>query len=342
MSYDALPAALVQALERLPASLRGPAAAAHVQDIVRAFAGIAPEAAASGAHRIAAAAGLYPRSYGAASGTGWFARWRHGLRRLGEVAGLEWIYLFHGDGYLREAALNKIDAGAPGAFFVVAVAQRLNDWVGEVRNAARLCAARMLPRTAPEPLADAALFLLDRAPSWRRWTHDRDGLPASLIRGEVAPLLARSIGARPAGPMPKLLLRALRWPEMDAELPRLYREAVQPAVRAVALATLARGRARWPVGVEKKWVDKSLGRFVEVAVHDERPLAVAFDAAEFVRAGARDPAALVRRTAAQAMIDGGWGDPDSRELLERLAADPSPAVRERAFFALGGLGPAAP
>src|SRR6218665_2975473 len=41
--------------------------------------------------------------------------------------------LFHHSGYVREAALKRIDGPVPNAFFLVALVYRLNDWVPEVR-----------------------------------------------------------------------------------------------------------------------------------------------------------------------------------------------------------------
>src|SRR6187402_1518280 len=66
---------------------------------------------------------------------------------LRTVKGLEYVFLFHRNGYLREAALHKLDGAMPSAFFFAAVAYRLNDWVQPVRQAALQCALRMFLET---------------------------------------------------------------------------------------------------------------------------------------------------------------------------------------------------
>lgn len=302
---------------------------------VAGVAALPPDIVPAAAHEIACA--VRPRSVRYGFFRSWSARPIADQEWLQRVPSLEWIFLFHEDGYVREAALAKIDAGAPSAFFVVAVAYRLNDWVREVRAAARRCADRSFPKTEPKHLAEAALFLLDRGRSWRRWGHEADALPKALVSRDVAAVLAETMAGRAQGPMPQVLARLLRWPEMDAHLPALFRAALQPGVRALTLDALIRGTARLPAGRENKWVDRSMGRYAQVTRFEERPLAVHLPVDALVLEGARDPGAAVRRVAGQALIDRRTDDPGARVILERLAGDPSPAVRSRAKFALGRL-----
>jgi hypothetical protein len=74
------------------------------------------------------------------------------LEVLQRTPDLEYLFLFHGDGHLREAALKKMEGGAPNAFCFAAIAWRLNDWVPQVREAARNCALRVFPVTDPRSL----------------------------------------------------------------------------------------------------------------------------------------------------------------------------------------------
>jgi hypothetical protein len=57
-----------------------------------------------------------------------------------------WLFLFHGNGYVREAALDAINDPPSSPFFFAALTWRLNDWVWQVREAAAECASRVLPR----------------------------------------------------------------------------------------------------------------------------------------------------------------------------------------------------
>src|SRR5438552_5596898 len=46
------------------------------------------------------------------------------------------LFLFHLDGRMREASLQRISGGLPSSFLFAAVAWRLNDWAEQVRAAA--------------------------------------------------------------------------------------------------------------------------------------------------------------------------------------------------------------
>ncbi|QIG95892.1 MULTISPECIES: hypothetical protein [unclassified Bradyrhizobium] len=73
-----------------------------------------------------------------------------------------WLFLFHPDGYLREAALCAIATPPTSSFFLSALAWRLNDWAGPVRRAAIECFRRVSANTSAAIAAEAALYLLER------------------------------------------------------------------------------------------------------------------------------------------------------------------------------------
>ncbi|MEM6256369.1 MAG: hypothetical protein AAF821_25940 [Cyanobacteria bacterium P01_D01_bin.156] len=50
---------------------------------------------------------------------------------------IPWLDHCHGNGYLREKALRSLHEGAPNGFLFAMVLRRLNDWVPQVRAAAR-------------------------------------------------------------------------------------------------------------------------------------------------------------------------------------------------------------
>ena len=54
--------------------------------------------------------------------------------------GLRYLFIFHGDETIREAALGKIVSGLPSPFLFAAIAWRLNDRALPVRRAAAECA----------------------------------------------------------------------------------------------------------------------------------------------------------------------------------------------------------
>ncbi len=175
------------------------------------------------------------------------------------VPKLEYLFIFHRNGRLREAALLKVTGGLPNAFLFAAGAWRLNDWAPPVRAAAVRCARRSFPRTSAEMIVRAATVLLIRQSSWGRWGTERELVDEAFSRPDVAERLADLITASPIGPMATTLRFALRTPAIDIYLEHILGDALQPSVRGVALDALIRHRAKWPRGYEWKWVDKSMG-----------------------------------------------------------------------------------
>jgi hypothetical protein len=242
------------------------------------------------------------------------------------------LLLFHGDGRVREAALNRLEGPARSPFFFGAIAFRLNDWAPPVRAAAAAAAARIFPATPPDTVADAALSLLGVSRLWRRWDDEEAVLDAAFAREDVAAARAQRLTDARHGPMPSVLRHALRRSGMDAHLPTLAAEAVIPGVRAVALRALIERRALWSVGFERQWVDRSMGVWRRKRVFAERPVATTLEMEALVLAGARDRSAIVRKVAAEALSRRHTELANAEEVLALLLDDPNPAVRGSATF----------
>lgn len=170
-----------------------------------------------------------------------------------------WLFIFHRNGYVREAALNAIPGPPTSPFFFAALAWRLNDWVPQVRQAARRCADRVLPGTEAAVAATSAPHLLGRALTWGRWGDEQQALHDVFGRADVVAILARDLREGTTGKLALCLRQALRYPSIDEHLGGLMTKAVQPAVRAVALQTLISGKATWPQGFAWAWIDRSTG-----------------------------------------------------------------------------------
>lgn len=248
------------------------------------------------------------------------------------LPGLELVYLFHADGHLRETALDRIQSGLPSAFVVAAIAYRLNDWVPQVRRAALRCAERTFPLTEPAIVARAALFLLGRRHEWRRWDNEARAIDAVLARPDVVDALTGTIATSANGPMARILRQVLRQPHMDRHLPMLAAQARQPAVRAAAAQALIEGRVRWITGSEKKWIDKSLGRYRRGPVFAERNISSSTPLESAVETAARDRSAAVRRIAASGLIRNREHLANLDAVAAMLADDRSRAVRARIEF----------
>jgi hypothetical protein len=251
---------------------------------------------------------------------------------LDKVPGLDHLFLFHWSGRMREAALDRLRGGARSPFFFGAIVYRLNDWAWQVREAAARCAARAFPLTEAAIVAAAAVSLLGRTDSWRRWGDEASLLDDSLCCADVAEALSARLRTAATGPMARVLGHALRRPAMDRHLRTLAREALMPAVRAKAIRSLIEARAIWPAGFRTKWIDKSHGLTRRVRTFDERPIDRAFPLEELAALAAADRAAAVRRVAAEALVRHHSSLDNAERLVALLLRDKSPSIRERAEF----------
>jgi hypothetical protein len=259
-------------------------------------------------------------------------------QQLLKLPDLRYLFLFHCDGRMREAALKRTTGGLQSSFLFAAIAIRLNDWAEPVRAAAFACAKRCFPLTSAEVIANAVTSLLLHQDSWGRWGVEREAMETTLARPDVGEQLANILCEAQTGPTSRIFRLVLKNGSIDPHLPRLAASAQQPWVRAMAVKVIAEGRAGWQVGWEWKWIDKSMGKRVQEPKFNFRDLLFPFDKAAVVRAAASDGSAIVRRAALVAVIQHWRGSREAEELASTLIADPSPSVRERAAFILSRKG----
>ncbi len=203
-----------------------------------------------------------------------------------------------------------------------------------VRIAAAECAKRVFPLTAADVIAPAAVVLLSRENSWKRWTNERAVLLDTLNRADVASALADAIMKKQTGGLTEVLRRALQNSGLDPYLEQLASEAAQPALRAVALQALIEGHVSWPSGFAWQWIDKSMGARRRVRTFGRRPLTRIVSRRLTILMGAADPSAAVKKVALDALTRYRADIPDAREIAEPLLHDRADSVRERAEFLL--------
>lgn len=284
-------------------------------------------------HRIADTAKLqtYPESLRTRI---FFRRRLSHRQQLDEFPELSYLFLFHRDGRLREAALKIVAGGLPSPFLFGAVLMRLNDWADPVRSAALECTRRCFPLTSPEIVVQAAMILLPRLDSWGRWSDEREAIDLVLRRADVARLLADSLASEKSGPASRTLKAVLKHDAIDAHLERLAMHAAQPSVRAMAVTVIADKQACWPVGAEWKWVDKSMGERIRVPKIRCREISGTHERSNVIEVAASDRSAMVRKAALDALIRGDLGKPIATDIAARLVADRNRSVRERAAYIL--------
>lgn len=263
----------------------------------------------------------------------WSNRWPE-WQLLRSNPNYAWLFLFHFDGFVREAALDAIHDPPPSPFFFAALAWRLNDWAEPVRRAARRCAERVLPPASVDVAANAALYLLDRRLVWGRWRDEPAILDAVIERQEVIEALVQKFLTQATGPFPTYLRHLLRYSSIDVHLPRLASLAKEPLVRAIAYRCLISGRASWVVGFEWVWIDKVYFARRRIPAFETREIRNDRSAADVIREATRDRSAIVRRAAADELITARSQIPDAASLIAQLAKDSSPSVRWRADYML--------
>lgn len=329
-----LPAELLSALNNVGTKLReGNKAGAELDVALGLLSRLEPGHVARADGEIADAAGLHRQPPQPLMGRLLSPR-PNGAEQLLALPGLEYLFLFHRDGRLREAALLKITGGLPNPFILATVLWRLNDWSEPVRQAAVRCANRSFPVTAPSVVARSAAELLVRQASWGRWRDERALLDHVFSRADVATHLADLIAGGITGPQASTLRYALRTPALDQHLERLAYDAVQPSVRALALNALIDGKAEWSTGTAWQWVDKTMGLRRRVPVFDHRPLSILAPRKALFERGIGDRSAAVRRVALSGVIRHLLGTEEASAFATLLLQDRSPSVRERAEFIL--------
>lgn len=332
-----LPAGVEQSLSALGLQLEaGQSVKAQLPAAIAALATLSPTTISRSAPAIRDAARLH---HWRPQRTFWetlFATSLSDKEQLLQLPGLAYLFVFHGDGRIREAALQRMTGGLPNPFFYAAVAIRLNDWADPVRAAALACALRCFPLTAPEVIAATAESLLLRHDSWGRWGAEKEVLEDAFARPDVAAALANLICEARTGPASRILRLVLKRDAMDRYLQTFAVEASQPAVRALAVQTMAGGKAGWISGTEWKWIDKSRGLRILVPTYEFRALSCIADRASLIEAAAADRFAAVRRAALDALIEDSPDREQAKAIAARLQSDKSPSVSERARFILSG------
>ncbi|HYE70938.1 MAG TPA: hypothetical protein VD932_05365 [Aquabacterium sp.] len=252
---------------------------------------------------------------------------------------LTWIDLNSRDGRERERVLRTLAGPAPNSFFFALAARRLNDWVPQVRAAAREAIPRLALSSDPEHVVETLCAML---PSWIAWGRaeesDRQVIATLTTSPGVAASLKRRLFESTAGPMPVVLSQALQTKVFDEDLADIAAKAIQPAVRARAYRTLLMGKAVWVAARRWQWTDVRYCQGRVTNVLGERPLTVSPMLLDTLIAAAADQSSLVRRVAAEALVRemGHLGDA-VLPLARQFAHDPSPPVAERGAFILQRL-----
>ena len=252
---------------------------------------------------------------------------------------LTWLDLVSWDGYKREKTLRTLSGAAPNTFFFSLAVRRLNDWVPQVREAAREKLPEIAKTTDPQYVVEALCIALSNWSSWGRIEEaDKKVLLQIICEEQIAELLRSTLISSTTGPMPSLFSQLGRTPILDGKIKEIAGFAIQPSVRAKAYRSLFEGRIAWIEGRKWEWTDIRYceGRLKPIV--SERKLNVQTPLLDVLKRSAEDRSSIVRRVSAEILIR----ELESlgavaREFAEKFASDTSDAVSERGRFALKKL-----
>ncbi len=256
---------------------------------------------------------------------------------------LTWLDLISWDGYKREKTLRTLSGAAPNTFFFSLAVRRLNDWVPQVREAAREKLPEIAKATDPQYVVETLCIVLSNWNSWGRIEEtDKKILLHIICEEEIAESLRSKLISSTAGPMPALFSQLGRTPILDGKLEEIADLAIQPSVRAKAYRSLFEGKIAWIEGHKWEWTDTRYCEGRLKAVVSERKLSVQTPLIDLLKSSAEDRSSIVRRISAEILIRElktiGYV---AKEFAEKFASDKSSPVSERGRFALKKLEEAA-
>lgn len=261
---------------------------------------------------------------------------KHEITERHQVGSLRWMDICNAAGFRRERALKSLSGAAPNRFLFALAVRKLNDWVPQVRAAARDALTLIAEATDPELIVDVLFITL---PYWNSWGRmgdiEKEVLVKVLLTQNVAEVLKNRLLASTSGPAATLFVQAGCKGVLDDYLSEIAEKSVQPSLRAKAYRCLLERKFVWAEGMAWQWVDKVHGIRRRVPVLKERVISTESPLIDNLRRATFDRSPRVRRIAGEIIIKE-WdniGD-EAFRLASILASDTSPSVAERGRYAL--------
>ncbi len=250
-----------------------------------------------------------------------------------------WIDLCNRDGFRREKALHALSGYAPNSFIFAIALRRLNDWVENVREAAREQIPLIARQSNSEDVVSVLWAILPHITSWGR-IESNDHLVFQDIFGISAILesLKTKIIESTSGPVTEILTYVGRTDVIDKNLLEIANMAIQPVVRVKAYRCLFENKITWVASREWEWTDFRYCKGRLKSVIQERQLSVRVPTIELLEITSSDRSPKVRKLAGEKLIKEipNLGK-EAHRFAELLAADKTQSVAERGQFALKKL-----
>ncbi|WP_299768147.1 hypothetical protein [uncultured Pseudoteredinibacter sp.] len=250
-----------------------------------------------------------------------------------------WLELISWNGRQREKALKRLSSPAPNSLFFILALRRLNDWVPQVRAAARDILPQIAKQSSPEHVTDAIRVTLPNLSSWGRIEKvDKDVLFEIIQTPAISKPLTQQLISLSSGPMSFLMSQVSRTTVLDDQLFEIAQTAIQPSVRARAYRYLFEKRAVWLEARKFEWTDIRYLKGKVKPILGERPIDHEIPFNTLLNHSTNDSSSIVRRVAAEFFIKEmkSLGE-EVYSLAHNFANDKSKAVSERGHFALRRL-----
>ena len=264
---------------------------------------------------------------------------KHNSFESRQVGSLRWMDICNADGFRRERALRTLSGGAPNSFLLALVARKLNDWVPQVREAARDALLLIAEASDPEIIVDVLFIIL---PYWNSWGRmgdiEKEALMKIILMGKVTDSLKKRLLSSSSGPVSAVFVQAGRTVALDNFLAEIAEKSVQPSLRAKAYRCQFEGKFVWAEGDTWQWIDKAYGIRRRIPDLKERKISTTSPFLKSLRMATIDRSPMVRRIAGEMLIKelDNIGN-EAFTLANVLASDISPSVAERGRFALVDL-----
>lgn len=257
----------------------------------------------------------------------------------GLMGSLTWLDVCNADGFKREKALRSLSGAAPTPFLFALIVRKLNDWVAQVRGAARDILPVIAESTDSDIIVDVLFITL---PYWNTWTRmgeaEKNILKKIILMEKIAESLKMRLISSNAGPVAAIFTQAGRTEALDPFLSEISEYAVQPALRAKAYRVQFERRFVWVEGMTSQWIDKVYGKKRRIPVLNERKICATRPFIEILEMATVDRSPMVRRIAGEMLIkELDHIGVEAFTLATLLASDTSASVAERGIYALKDL-----